>query len=70
MLKDGKLNCYWVSTNNNMQAGPNINDEMYPGWRNPTNFVVVSDAYPTVSAHGGRPDPADRDVGREGGRVR
>ena len=50
MLKDGKLNCYWVTTNNNMQAGPNINDEMYPGWRNPKNFVVVSDPYPTVSA--------------------
>jgi nitrate reductase NapA len=49
MLKDGKLNCYWVTTNNNMQAGPNINEEMYPGWRNPANFVVVSDAYPTVS---------------------
>ena len=50
MLKDGKLNCYWVTTNNNMQAGPNINDEMYPGWRNPNNFIVVSDPYPTVSA--------------------
>jgi len=50
MLKDGKLNCYWVTTNNNMQAGPNINEEMYPGWRNPSNFVVVSDPYPTVSA--------------------
>ena len=50
MLKDGKLNCYWVTTNNNMQAGPNVNDEMYPGWRNPKNFIVVSDPYPTVSA--------------------
>jgi nitrate reductase NapA len=50
MLKDGKLNCYWVQCNNNMQAGPNINDEMYPGWRNPKNFIVVSDPYPTVSA--------------------
>ncbi len=50
MLKDGKLNCYWVQCNNNMQAGPNINDEMYPGWRNPANFIVVSDPYPTVSA--------------------
>ncbi|MGB0713155.1 MAG: nitrate reductase catalytic subunit NapA [Gammaproteobacteria bacterium] len=50
MLKDGKLNCYWVQCNNQMQAGPNINDEMYPGWRNPKNFVVVSDPYPTVSA--------------------
>ncbi|HEY0835258.1 MAG TPA: nitrate reductase catalytic subunit NapA [Azospirillum sp.] len=50
MLKDGKLNCYWTMCTNNMQAGPNINEEMYPGWRNPANFVVVSDAYPTVSA--------------------
>jgi len=50
MLKDGKLKCYWVTTNNNMQAGPNINEEIYPGWRNPEAFVVVSDPYPTVSA--------------------
>jgi nitrate reductase NapA len=49
-LKDGKLKCYWTSTTNNMQAGPNINGEVYPGWRNPEAFVVVSDAYPTVSA--------------------
>ncbi len=49
-LKDGKLNAYWVMCNNNMQAGPNVNDEMLPGWRNPDNFVVVSDPYPTVSA--------------------
>ncbi len=49
-LKDGKLKCYWTTTTNNMQAGPNINEEMYPGWRNPAAFVVVSDAYPTVSA--------------------
>lgn len=50
MLKDGKLNFYWTSTTNNMQAGPNVNQERYPGFRNPANFVVVSDAYPTVSA--------------------
>ncbi|RKT60715.1 periplasmic nitrate reductase subunit NapA apoprotein [Azonexus fungiphilus] len=50
MLKDGKLKCYWTTTTNNMQAGPNVNDEIYPGWRNPASFVVVSDAYPTVSA--------------------
>ncbi|HZX29937.1 MAG TPA: nitrate reductase catalytic subunit NapA, partial [Rhodocyclaceae bacterium] len=49
-LKDGKLKVYWTSTTNNMQAGPNINEEIYPGWRNPAAFVVVSDAYPTVSA--------------------
>jgi nitrate reductase NapA len=49
-LKDGKIKCYWTSTTNNMQAGPNINEETYPGWRNPAAFIVVSDAYPTVSA--------------------
>nr|VFJ75426.1 MAG: periplasmic nitrate reductase subunit NapA apoprotein [Candidatus Kentron sp. FW] len=49
-LKDTKINCYWQMCNNNMQAGPNINDEMFPGWRNPDNFTVVSDPYPTVSA--------------------
>jgi nitrate reductase NapA len=49
-LKDGKLKCYWTSTTNNMQAGPNINGEILPGWRNPATFVVVSDCYPTVSA--------------------
>ena len=45
MLKDGKISCYWTSTTNNMQAGPNINDELYPGWRNEKAFVVVSDCY-------------------------
>jgi nitrate reductase NapA len=49
-LKDGNLLCYWTTTTNNMQAGPNTNDETYPGWRNPNAFVVVSDPYPTVSA--------------------
>ncbi len=50
MLKDGKLNCYWTLCTNNMQAGPNINEEIHPGWRNPANFVTVSDPYPTLSA--------------------
>ena len=50
MLKDGKLNFYWVQCNNNMQAAANINEEGYPGYRNPDNFVVVSDPYPTVTA--------------------
>ncbi|HEX8990012.1 MAG TPA: nitrate reductase catalytic subunit NapA [Rhodocyclaceae bacterium] len=50
MLKDGKLNFYWTSTTNNVQAGPNLANETYPGFRNPANFVVVSDCYPTVTA--------------------
>jgi len=49
-LKDGTLNFYWTTTTNNMQAGPNVNGEIWPGFRNPANFVVVSDAYPTVTA--------------------
>jgi nitrate reductase (cytochrome) len=50
MLKDGVLNFYWTSTTNNMQAGPNLNQERYPGFRDPRNFIVVSDCYPTVTA--------------------
>ncbi len=49
MLKDGKLNCYWVQVNNNMQAAANMMGEGLPGYRNPANFIVVSDAYPTVT---------------------
>jgi nitrate reductase NapA len=50
MLKDGKLNAYWVQVNNNMQAAPNMNEETLPGYRNPENFIVVSEVYPTVTA--------------------
>ncbi|WP_420546694.1 nitrate reductase catalytic subunit NapA [Curvivirga sp.] len=49
-LKDGKINAYWVQVTNNMQAAPNMNEEGYPGYRNPDNFIVVSDPYPTVTA--------------------
>jgi nitrate reductase NapA len=44
------MNTFWVMCNNNMQAAANMNDESYPGWRNPDNFITVSDPYPTVSA--------------------
>ncbi len=50
MLKDGKLRAYWVQCTNNMQTAPNMNEEGYPGYRNPDTFVVVSDPYPTVTA--------------------
>jgi nitrate reductase (cytochrome) len=49
-LKDGEINAYWVQVNNNMQAAANLVEETYPGYRNPDNFIVVSDAYPTVTA--------------------
>ncbi|TKB50731.1 periplasmic nitrate reductase subunit alpha [Ferrimonas aestuarii] len=50
MLHDGKLNAYWVMCNNNLQAGPNVNTERLPGYRNPDNFIVCSDPYPTATA--------------------
>ncbi len=49
-LKDGDLNVYWVMCNNNMQAAPNIMEEGLPGYRNPENFIICSDPYPTVTA--------------------
>ena len=48
-LKDGKINVYWVQVNNNMQAAPNLMEEGLPGYRNPENFIVVSDVYPTAT---------------------
>ncbi|MEG9533141.1 nitrate reductase catalytic subunit NapA [Mannheimia indoligenes] len=49
-LKDGKMKFLWQMCTNNMQGGPNINEEIFPGWRNPETFIVVSDPYPSVSA--------------------
>ncbi len=51
-LKDSKMNCFWVMCNNNLQAAANFNEESLPGWRNPDNFITVSDPYPTISAMG------------------
>ena len=48
-LKDGKINVYWVQVNNNIQAAPNLLEEGLPGYRNPENFIVVSDVYPTAT---------------------
>lgn len=49
-LKDGKLRVYWTQVTNNMQAGPNVSQEVLPGWRHPDTFIIVSDIYPTLSA--------------------
>ncbi|UTV26533.1 nitrate reductase catalytic subunit NapA [Photobacterium atrarenae] len=50
MLRDSDINVYWIQVNNNLQAAANINEETLPGYRNPDNFIVVSDVYPTVTA--------------------
>lgn len=49
-LHDGKMNVLWTMCTNNIQAGPNVNQERLPGWRKEGNFIVVSDPYPTASA--------------------
>ena len=49
-LKDGKIGFFWSLCNNSMQSGPNINQQLLPAWRHPEAFVVVSEAYPTLSA--------------------
>ena len=49
-LRDGEINAYWVQVNNNLQAAANLVEEGFPGYRNPDNFIVVSDAYPTITA--------------------
>ena len=49
-LRDGILNVYWTQCTNNMQAGPNIFEDRMKGWRDPRNFIIVSDPYPTISA--------------------
>jgi nitrate reductase (cytochrome) len=49
-LHDGELNFYWIQVNNNLQCAPNVANETYPGYRNADNFIIVSDAYPTVTA--------------------
>ncbi len=49
-LRDGAINAYWIQVNNNLQAAANMMEETYPGYRHPDNFIVVSDAYPTVTA--------------------
>lgn len=50
MLKDSKLDVLWIQVNNNLQAGANSAQETLPGYRNPNSFIIVSDAYPTVTA--------------------
>ena len=50
MLKDGKLNFYWIRSTTTCRPRPTTRSETYPGYRNPDNFIVVSDAYPTVTA--------------------
>ncbi|KYE75980.1 hypothetical protein, partial [Salmonella enterica] len=40
-MKDGKMKVYRIMCNNNMKAGPNINEDRMPGWREPRKFIIV-----------------------------
>src|SRR4029450_10938820 len=42
MLRDGKLNFYWVQVNNNLQAAANSSAADYSREREHANFIVVS----------------------------
>jgi nitrate reductase NapA len=48
-LEDGSVKWVWVQTNNPWQSHPNINHWLKAA-REMDNFIVVSDAYPSVSA--------------------
>ena len=56
-----------VTTNNNMQAGRTSMTRCIPGLAQPGQLRRGLDAVPDRVGDGGRPDPADRDVGRERG---
>ncbi len=61
--------CLLDHVSNNMQAGPNINEERMPGWRDRATLS----SFPIRirrSVRWQRTDPADRNVGRERGGLR
>ena len=65
MLRDGKLNAYWIACNNNCRRLPTPTSETYqataaPRTSSPSRTLSHRDGV------GGRPDPADRHVGGEG----
>jgi nitrate reductase NapA len=57
-------------TTNNMQAGPNINEEIYPRLAQSGELRRGVRCVPDRLRAGGRPDPALRDVDGEGRRLR
>ena len=70
MLKDGKLNAYWVMVNNNMQAAAEPDAGDVAGVSESGQFHRRVGCVSDRDGGGRRPDPAERDVGREGGRLR
>ena len=70
MLKDGKLNFYWVQVNNNLQAAPNNTPRDLSRLPQSRQFHRGLRRLSDRHGDGGRSDPAGGDVGREGRRLR
>ena len=70
MLKDGKLNFYWVQVNNNVQAAPNNSQRDLSGLPQPGQLHRRVRRLSDRHGDGRRSDPAGGHVGREGRRLR
>ncbi len=66
MLKDGKLNVYWVMCNNNMQAAAQYEPRGSAWLPQPEELHYCFRPLPHGYRAGGGPDPAHRHVDREG----
>ena len=70
MLKDGKLNFYWMQVNNNLQAAPNSTQRDLSRLSQPGQLHRRVRRLSDRHGDGRRPDPAGGDVGGEGRRLR
>ena len=70
MLKDGKLNFYWMQVNNNLQAAPNSRERDLSRLPQPRQLHRRLGRLSDRHRDGGRSDPARGDVGGEGRRLR
>ena len=70
MLKDGLINAYWVQVNNNLQAGPERQRGDLSGLPQSRQFHRGLGRLSVGDGARRRSDPADRDVGGEGRRLR
>ena len=70
MLKDGKLNFYWIQVNNNLQAAPNSSQRNLSRLPQSREFHRRLGRLSDRHRDGGRSHPAGSDVGRKGRRLR
>ena len=70
MLKDGRLNFYWIQVNNNLQTRAERRQRDLSRLPQPRELHRRLGCLSDGHGDGGRPDPAGGDVGREGGCLR